>query len=235
MFAMKRLLLASMVLSVVASGHAQFFGGYADGLSSVPTGKNTFGPALRMVYDDFTFDLPGNIIQFRMIGLNNTIAPVGMQWEIRTGVSAGNGGTLLVSGYALNGTFGPLPLDGSAGTPPPGTPPAGIGAYGYYDSGPSIPIHLDPGTYWIGLAPIQQAGTFDVTTTQGLGGIGHPLNNGNAFYFDSSDPQADFVSMGDQDFGLQIYTDVPTVVAPEPSVLALTGLAVLGLILRRKP
>lgn len=219
---MKKLLSCLFVLVTLHASRAQFFGGYADGVTSVMTGINTFGPSFRMVYDDFTFDLPGNIIQLQMVGRNNTIAPVGMQWEIRTGVSAGNGGTLLVSGFALNGTFSPLPLDGSFGTPP-----AGTGQYGYFDSGPSVPIHLEPGTYWIGLAPIQQGGSWDVTSSQGLGAIGHPINNGNAFYYNSADPLADFVSMGANDFGLRIFTDVPTIEVPEPTAFALFGLAVL--------
>jgi hypothetical protein len=226
---MKKLLAMFFSLAFISSTPAQFFGGYADGVTSVPTGKNTFGPALRMVYDDFTFDLPGNIVQFQMVGRNNTIGAVGMQWEIRAGVSAGNGGTLLVSGFALSGTFSPLPLDGSFGTPP-----AGPGQYGYFDSAPSIPIPLTPGTYWIGLAPIEQGGSWDVTSSQGLGGIGHPLNNGNAYYYDSSNPGANFVSMGADDFGLRIFTDVPTVVVPEPGSLALLGLAILGFLLRAR-
>lgn len=226
--AMKNCLIALLILSSLTS-HAQFLGGYADGLTSVPTGRNTFGPALRMVYDDFTFDLPGNIIQFQMIGRDNTGSPVAMYYEIRSGVSAGNGGTLVASGLTPTASSGPLPLDGSFGIPP-----AGSGSYGYYDAGPSIPIHVDPGTYWIGLAPLQGFGSWDVTSTQGLGAIGHPINNGNAFYYNSADPLANFASMGAHDFGLRIYTDVPTTFIPEPNSLSLIALGILGFFRRPK-
>lgn len=219
--------LLAVIVCLAAHGQAQWFGGYADGVGSLATGVNTFGPAHRMVYDNFTFDLPGNIIQFRMIGLNNTIGPVGMRWEIRTGVSAGNGGNLVVSGYALTGTSGDLPGVGY------GTPPPGPGRYQYFDSGPSVPIALGAGSYWLGLAPIQQGGSWDVTTTQGLGSIGHPINDGNAFYYDSSNPSLNFVSMGSLDYGLQIFTDGNTnLPVPEPATAVLCC-AALGAAARR--
>src|ERR1044071_2812882 len=124
---MKKLLTLFAALTFLSTTQAQFFGGYADGVTSVPTGKNTIGPALRIVYDDFTFDLPGNIISFEMIGLDFTGSPVGTHYEIRTGMSAGNGGTLLFSGDQLGATAGYLPLDGSYGTPPSGSTGAGYG------------------------------------------------------------------------------------------------------------
>jgi hypothetical protein len=226
---MKKCLLVLAALTVLSSAPAQFFGGYADGVTSVPTGKNTIGPALRMVYDDFTFDQPGNIIAFEMVGLHNTGSPVGMYYEIRSGVSAGNGGTLLYFGDNLSAVGGFLPLDGSYGTPPAG--PVGFG-YGWYDSGPTSTIHLGAGTYWIGMAPLESFGSFDVTSTVGLGAVGHPINNGNAFYYDSSNPSANFISMGANDFGLRIITDASTV--PEPGTLSLISLAAMGFLgLRR--
>jgi hypothetical protein len=146
---MKKWLLSFFAIAPLSLAHAQFFGGYADGVTSLPTGRNSpIGPALRMVYDDFTFDIAGDIISFEMIGLNNTGLPVAMYYEIRSGVSAGNGGTLLFSGTTPSAVQGALPLDGSFGTPPTGT-----GQYGWYDAGLPVgsPIHLDPGTYWVGL------------------------------------------------------------------------------------
>lgn len=227
-----RAIVCSLIGVIAASSaHAQFFGGYADGITSVPTGyNNPIGPALRIVYDDFTFDVAGNITQFEMIGLNNTGSPVGMYYEIRTGMSAGNPGTLLFSGLNLSATAGALPLDGSAGTPP-----AGSGQYIWYDSGPTnFPsLHLEAGTYWIGMAPVEQFGSLDVTSTTGLGSIGHPINNGNAFYYDSSNPSLYYVSMGANDFGLRIFTDANTSV-PEPGTAMLVSLALVGFLAVRK-
>ena len=227
---MKKWLFSLLTIASLGTAQAQFFGGYADGVTNMPTGNNSpIGPPLRMVYDDFTFDIAGDIISFEMIGLNNTGSPVAMYYEIRSGVSAGNGGTLLFSGNTQGATQGALPLDGSLGTPPPGP-----GQYGWYDGGLPVgsPIHLDPGTYWVGLAPLEQFGSFDVTSTQGLGSIGHPIDNGNAFYYDSSNPSADFISMGTNDFGLRVLTAASTV--PEPGTLSLLGAAALGFLCWRR-
>jgi hypothetical protein len=208
-------------------GSPGFFGGYADGLTSLPTGRNTLGPQLRMVYDDFSFFVPGSITGFEIIGRDNTGSPVGMYYEIRSGVSEGNGGTLLFSGFTPSAAAGDLPLSGSFGTPPPGT-----GNYRWYDAGPSTPIQLEPGTYWIGLAPHQGFGSFDVASTQGLLGEGLPVNNGNAFYYDSSDSAKNFVSQGANDFGLRVVTTAAVVPEPRTAGLLLLGAAAGLLVLR---
>jgi hypothetical protein len=220
---MKQLVLIGAVFSAVISCQAQyhgspgFFGGYADGVTSVPTGKNTFGPALRMAYDDFTFYLAGTITGFEIIGRDNTGSPVGMYYEIRTGVTEGNGGTLLYSGNTPSAAAGDLPLNGSLGTPPSGT-----GNYRWYDGGLTTPIQLPPGTYWIGLAPLQGFGSFEVASTQGLFAEGTPIDNGRAYYYDSSDPAKNFISQGGTDFGLRVVTTATVV--PEPGTWALFGL-----------
>jgi hypothetical protein len=152
---MKKFFAALITFALLETAHAQFFGGYADGVTSMPTGKNVIGPALRIVYDDFTFDLAGDIGSFGIVGLNNTGSPVAIYYEIRSGVSEGNAGTLLFSGTSTGATISPLPLDGSLGTPPPGS-----GPYALYEGG--FPggtfLHLDAGTYWIGLAPLESFG-----------------------------------------------------------------------------
>ena len=222
---MKKFLFFLIGFALVFSAHAQFFGGWADGVTNVPTGKNTIGPGLRIVYENFTFDLAGDIISFDLVGGDTTGSPVGTHYEIRTGMSAGNGGTLLFSGDSIGATFVPLPLDGSAGTPP-----SGIGTYGRYAGGPLSTIHLEAGSYWIGLAPLESFGSFNVTSTSGSGSIGHPINDGNAFYYNSADASQNFISMGDLDFGLRIYTAASTI--PETGTLtlvALGGFALLGL------
>jgi hypothetical protein len=210
------------------NGSPGFFGGYADGASSLPTGKNTFGPALRMVYDDFTFYVPGKIVGFEMVGRDNTGSPVAMYYEVRTGMSEGNGGALLFSGTTPSAAAGDLPLNGAFGAPPPGT-----GNYRWYDAGPTTPISLDAGTYWIGLAPLQGFGSFDVASTEGLLSVGGPINNGNAFYFDSSNAGATFVSQGATDYALRVATEASVV--PEPGTLALLILGGATLCLRARP
>src|SRR4051812_24157957 len=167
---MKKMLLCLIAFGLVHAAQAQFFGGYADGVTAVPTGDNAFGTFVRLVYDDFTFDVAGDINTFSIIGMNNTGLPGAMYYEIRTGVSEGNGGNLLFSGITPNAIIVPLPVNGSAGTPPAGA----TGEYSRYIAGPSVALHLAAGTYWVGLAPVEGFGSFDVTSTQGLGSVGHP-------------------------------------------------------------
>lgn len=236
---LNRAVLLGIAFAASASCRAQlhaspgFFGGYADGITSLPTGRNSIGPALRMVYDDFTFLLPGTITGFEIIGRNYTGNPVGMYYEIRTGVSEGNGGTLLFSGLSFSAAAGYLPLDGSLGTPPPPTGAPG-GDYMWYDSGPSAPINLNPGTYWIGLAPFQGFGSFDIASTQGLLSTGLPINNGNAFYYDSSNSSMNFVSQGSHDFGLRVATTASVIPEPRQTGALLGAAALIGLVVMRR-
>lgn len=225
---MKKCLYSLATLTLLSSAHAQFFGGWADGVTSMPTSKTA--SLTRLAYDDFTFDLAGSINGFGIVGRNNTGSPVAIYWEIRTGMSAGNGGTLLFSGTSPGATISPLAENSIFGTPP-----SGPGQFALYEGAPLVPFSVPAGTYWLGLAPLEVFGSFDVTSTQGAGSIGHPINNGNAFYYDSSNPSANYISMGANDFGFKITTSAPTSVVPEPGTLALLGLAALSLLrLRRK-
>lgn len=99
------------------------------------------------------------------------------QWEIRSGVSVGNGGTLIASGS--------------------GVPVATSTAFTSWMTGahapdPVLRVELDvadfalaPGNYWLGFS-IGDAGAGVggfVAETIGSSGIGGPLNDGNAIYF----------------------------------------------------
>ena len=219
---MKRTLICLSIFATLSTAHAQFFGGYADGVTSFPT--FTRNGSTQIVYDDFTFDVAGDIDSFALIGMSNLDlgSTAAIYYEIRSGVSSGNGGVLLFSGFFPGVVFSALPTDGSFGTPPAGA----TGTYGVLSAGvgAASAIHLAAGTYWIGLAPLASFGTFDVTSTQGLGGYGHPLNNGNGF-------DTNFASTGTNDWGLRIGTLASTV--PEPSTVSLLGLAGLAVLCRR--
>ena len=99
------------------------------------------------------------------------------QWEIRSGVSVGNAGTLVASGSGV-----PL-LTATSFT-------SQITGYAVPD--PVARIELDvadfalaPGNYWLGFS-IGDAGAGGggfVAETVGANGIGGPLNDGNAIYF----------------------------------------------------
>jgi hypothetical protein len=170
-----------------------------------------------MVYDDFIVSEGGWTIDSvwsnnRIYGTevpNVTIA----NWEIRSGVSAGNGGTLVASGS--------------------GTPTLNFlgysGTYTHYQvlfSGLSVP--LTPGTYWLGVAPVLSNSETYIVATSGANAVGEPQgNNRNSFwdsnygYFSASefgDP------LGDYSMGVAGASTVPL-----PASLPLLGSGLLGL------
>lgn len=144
------------------------------------------------------------------------------QWEIRSGVSAGNAGTLVASGSGV----------------PVLTPTAFTSQIiGYPAPDPVARVELDvadfvlaPGNYWLGFS-IGDAGAGIggfVAETLGAGGVGGPLNDGNAFYFqgDGTTNPWNYVDVTSQWGGpmdaAYFITEVP---APSgASVLVLAGL-----------
>lgn len=242
---MRKWLIVVIGLASVSLAEAQFFGGYANGGSGIRVQKGTSGfPPLQIVYDDFTFDVAGDITRLGMVGADYTSLAYGLYWEIRTGVSIeaggtpwpyglGNttGGTLLFSGTLSWPTITPLALDGSAGTPPRLSDyfhPYSL-VQGVFPTG--SPLHLEAGTYWIGMATVASSGWFNLATTSGQGAVGHPIDNGNAFYYDMFYGGA-FISMDTQDFGYRIDTIASTV--PEPDILTLLTVAVAGFFIQRR-
>ncbi len=99
------------------------------------------------------------------------------QWEIRTGVSVGNGGTLVASGSGvpfLSSTPFFSQFIGSAAVDPVARVELDVPDFA-----------LAPGNYWLGFS-IGDAGvgaTGYVAETIGTNGIGGPLDDGNAIYF----------------------------------------------------
>lgn len=99
------------------------------------------------------------------------------QWEIRTGVSTGNAGTLVASG---------------SGVPVLNSTSFTSQIIGYPVPDPVARVEIDvadfalaPGNYWLGFS-IGDAGAGVggfIAETVGTGGVGGPLNDGNAFYF----------------------------------------------------
>jgi hypothetical protein len=106
--------------------------------------------------------------------VNFSTLPTSASWQIRTGVSAGNGGTLVASGDTA-ATF---------------TPVSQVGGFSYagpqYQVSAAVPsVVLGPGTYWVAVAP-DFAGAVGsqsfLETTSGANAIGTPAgNDGHSF------------------------------------------------------
>lgn len=179
---------------------------------------NPYGSA---TYQNFT-----NYVTWNVNGLftNNLsqLTPDNGYWEIRSGVSEGNGGTLIASGT-------------SAVTNTP-TGRSGFGYDEYHNEVDGLNIALVPGTYWFAVvpqAPGQLARSFN-SNTFGLNSIGTQTSNQqywNSLYFGENFTNAD-------NWGVipTFSSGVVGTVVPEPSSIVMLGcglVATAGVLRRR--
>ena len=157
--------------------------------------------------------------------ITNTVPKIGY-WEIRSGVSEGNGGTLVASGTGvLTNT------------------PTGISDFGFpifTDSVTFSPMILAAGTYWFSVVPEcsptcgENSRSYNANTL-GLNSVGTQINNEQ--FFNSSFFGVNFTNANNegastyQTFSSGVLTDVP-----EPSSMTMLGsglLAAAGVVRRR--
>ncbi|HVT14462.1 MAG TPA: PEP-CTERM sorting domain-containing protein [Fimbriimonadaceae bacterium] len=199
-----------------------FYGGDFDSRDGGYSGQNG-SVADSRIYDDFTLSSASNITGIFANFLDSmSIAPTTAYYEFRSGVSAGNGGTLIASG-TMNVT----------GTP---TGRSGFGLNEIDYAGSITPVMLSAGTYWVTMAPISAGtGSEYMSTTSGANGVGGPLANGNSFW-DSPTFGLSFANTSDV-FGAGTWDmsiGVTGTPVPEPASMAVLGLGALALIRRRR-
>ncbi|HEY3745015.1 MAG TPA: dockerin type I domain-containing protein [Gemmatimonadaceae bacterium] len=154
---------------------ALWYNGDFDGTDGLANEQDTFAPGYAHVYDDFnvTDDAGWDVSSVYSNDLISTTV-TGATWEIRQGVSAGNGGTVVASGM----------------TSTPSVTPTGRDAFGFTEymvevSG--LGVHLAPGTYFLNVTPIGDLDgnrSFD-STTSGANCIGTPCGNDDNSFFDA--------------------------------------------------
>ncbi len=164
-------LLISVVCLLTATASADeilWYGGDTDFVTAIQSGYG-FGQDSNL-YDDFRVGA-GGIVVTHLFGNFTVIDPdpftVGdVEYEIRSGMSAGNGGSLLAQGV-----IGASQIDRGRWN-----------QHNLYEiTTDLLNISLAPGTYWMSIAPLSSQRTF-IVTTGGEDGIGSPLGNGNAFW-----------------------------------------------------
>jgi len=223
--------LFAAALSLLSIGNASaqilWYNGDRNFVNSLNSTDNGTGNSA-IVYDDFTvtsstgWQVTGVFGTFK---LPNTVTNA--NWEIRSGVSAGNGGTLLDSGENA-----PVVL----------TPGASSGGFTQYTVAVTgLNFDLAPGTYWLGLQPISTGAGFLVTTS-GANAVGTPAgNDSNAFWTSSTlgipnngESFESTTSSGDPNLNSNLIAfslgvDGTVVPVPEPSSWALV-LVCMGLL-----
>jgi hypothetical protein len=187
-----------------------------------------------LVYDDFIVPAGQTWTLASLFANDQTdyvAAPTTATWEIRTGMSAGNGGTLVASGDTSDTNTLETPGNGSTYTDPE------------YKLSVSIStVTLTPGIYWMALAP-DSAGYYGdqsyVETTSGIGSVGLPTGlDGDSFLNNNLSGAGKLTfSPSSLDFSAGITGTATVSVVPEPADVPLltAGLATgIGLLGRRK-
>lgn len=208
---------SAMVAAASASAAPIWYNGDFDGVNGQNVGA--FNAFDSRVYDDFNISGQPMIIDSVFMNVLSAIPRTDIltfAWEIRSGVSAGSGGTLVASGLS-NAT---VTTTGRTGF---GRPEYNVLATG-------LSVNLAPGTYWLG-GKVGGNGTSNdmfVSTTVGANGIGTPLNNVNSFW-DSTSFGASWQALAN-DYSMGV-NGAPV---PEPASMVALGLGALALVRRRR-
>ncbi len=180
------------------------------------------------MYDDFNVGGPGWAVSGVFFNVLNAGGGDfnGMNWEIRSGVSTGNGGTVVASGSAVP----TVTLTGGSGF--------GFTEYKVHVGG--LSVNLAPGTYWLGggVTTVSGSNAQYMSTTSGTNAIGTPPgNNGNSFW-NSTTFGANFLPTSDAGlFGAgtwDIGMGVEASPVPEPASMIALGTGIAALVARRR-
>jgi hypothetical protein len=151
-------------------------------------------------------------------------------WQIRTGVSAGNGGTVVASGTATGAANIGETADGTS------TVFAPFSASQVTITAKNLSVVLNPGTYWLSVAPVTTGADdsyFYASSTSGLNAVGTPPGNDDNSYDYSVADSNNYASLsnleggGTWDYSLGVAGTF--IVTPEPSSMAMMLAASFGL------
>src|SRR5437868_1178081 len=170
------------------SGNILWYNGDFNGVNGLANEENTSigSGEFASVYDDFIVPSPGwSVTGVFSDNLANTIV-TGATWEIRQGVSEGNGGTLIASGMTMTPIVTP-------------TGRSGFGFTEYMVEVTGLNVSLAPGTYWLNVTPIGDltGRSFD-STTSGANCVGSPCGNDMNAFFNSNFFGANFTSTANE-------------------------------------
>jgi hypothetical protein len=216
------------VLAVTASqAQVLFYGGDFDGRIGAPS---QWAPNLQaLTFDDFGLSQTSTLQSiWGNFGLLQTVVdfiPTQAYCEIRSEVSAGNGGTLLFSGM--------LPVQAT---------PTGVSQLGLpeYQVLANVNLTLPAGIYWLGMAPVGSSIWDEAYISSTSGGdvapagdpnpptTGFPIADGMSYFYDPAG--YNFVPMADTTAGPGTWDfsyGVGGIIVPEPPQVSLLAVSII--------
>ncbi|MDR3618455.1 MAG: PEP-CTERM sorting domain-containing protein [Paludisphaera borealis] len=188
---------------------------------------NQTGAADGLVYDNFIVPT-GSTFTITAVFSNNLMydptAASTAYWEIRSGVSAGDGGTLVASGDGADGVT-------ATGRFEPVIP--GVSNVYEYTNQVSVNVTLGAGTYWLAVAPDVSNQNSYISTTSGANAVGSPAGNDGDSFVSSTFFGANFTPTSDDsqegpgtwDYSMGVIgTAAPTVPEPSSLLMGMVGL-----------
>jgi hypothetical protein len=219
-------LAAALVLNTPVCAQAPpgslWYNGDFNGINGLANERNT-AVTQAAVYDDFNVTSPGwNVTSVFSDNLEDTVVTAA-DWEIRTGVSEANAGTLVASGTTNSPVVTQIYCDFSFCE--------------YQVEVTGLNFFLAPGTYWLNVTPVGNGTgrSFDATTS-GANCVGTPCGNDQNAFFNSTFFGAYFTSTSNEGQPYDYSMGVIGAVVPEPATVALLscGIGALLLTLRRR-
>jgi hypothetical protein len=219
-------LAAALALNTTASAQAPpgslWYNGDVNGVNGLANERNTV-VTQAAVYDDFNVTSSGwNVTALFSDNLSFTNITAA-DWEIRTGISEGNAGTLVASGT----TNSPIITQINCG----------INFCIYQVEVPSLNVTLAPGHYWLNVTPVGNGtGRSFNSTTSGANCVGTPCGNDQNAFFNSTFFGTNFTSTANEGQPYDYSMGVIGTVVPEPATVALLTCGVVALLiaLRRR-
>jgi hypothetical protein len=199
------------------TGGILWYNGDFNGVAYLANEQNTSigSGEFASVYDDFIVSDSGGwdvtaVFSDNIITTNAT-SVTGATWEIRQGISEGNGGTLIASGV----------------TSAPSVTPTGRGSFNFKEymvEVPGLAVHLPASAnpYWLNVTPIGDlTGRFFDSNTSGADCVGTPCGNNQNAFFNSNFFGANFTSTANEgepaDFSMGVIGSVGGGATPTPT------------------